>query len=272
MKIKRLAPLLGVLLLAALSTGCKKLQARNELNKGVAAFRAAQFQQAIERFRKAEDFDPTLLNARIYLAAARFQLYVPGGDSKENIDTGNQAIKDYEDVLANNPNQEQQVNALESIAQIYYNMKQFDKAKEIQERVVKIAPTNPDPYAWIGQLDWSICYPRTMQLRKDLKIANPVDPKNPGVLPLLPEKARAQLEEQNAPLIEDGIKALEKAVELSPSDTTSWSYLNLMYRQKAEIEKDPADREADLQKAEEYTNKALALMKQGTAAPAPSAQ
>jgi tetratricopeptide (TPR) repeat protein len=271
MKIKRLAPMFGVLLLAAISTGCNKLKARNELNKGVAAFRATQFQQAIDHFRQAKDYDPTLLNARIYPAAARFQLYVPGGDSKDNIDTGNQAIKDFEDVLSNNPNEEQQVNALESIAQIYYSMNQFDKAKELQERVVKIAPTNPDPYAWIGQLDWSICYPRRMKLRKDLKIANPVDPKNPGVLPPLPEKARADLEKQNAPLIEDGIKALEKAVELRPSDTTSWSYLNLMYREKADIEKDSADREADLQKAEEYTNKALALMK-GAAAPTTTAQ
>ncbi len=266
MKIKRIAPVLGVLLLAALSTGCNKLKARDQLNKGVAAFRGAQFQQAIEHFKSAEQFDPELLNARIYLAAAQFQLYVPGGESPDNIKIGQEAIKAFEDVLNHHPDLDQQVNSFESMAQIYYNMKQFDKAKEIQERVVKIAPNNPDPYAWIGQLDWSVCYPRTMQLRKDLNIANPTDPKKPGVLPPLPEKARASLEEQNGPLIDDGIKALQRAVELRPSDSTSWSYLNLMYRQKAEIEKDPADRDADLQKAEEYTDKALALMKQGQAA------
>ncbi len=272
MKIKRLAPVLGVLLLAALSTGCNKLKARDQLNKGVAAFRGAQFQQAIEHFKNAEQFDPELLNARIYLAAARFQLYVPGGDSKENIDTGNQAIKDFEDVLNHNPDLDQQVNALESIGQIYYNMKQFDKAKEIQQRVVQISPNNPDPYAWIGQLDWSVCYPRRMQLRKDRNIANPIDPKKPGILPPLAEKDRAALAEQNGPLIDDGIKALLKAVELRPSDSTSWSYLNLMYREKADIEKDPADREADLQKAEEYTDKALAIIKQGQTSSTPPAQ
>jgi tetratricopeptide (TPR) repeat protein len=261
MKMKRLAPILGVLLLAALSAGCNKLKARDQLNKGVAAFRGAQFQAAIDHFQQAEKFDPELMNARIYLAAARFQLYVPGGESEENIKTGKQAITDFEDVMNHHPNLEQQVNALESIAQIYYNMKDFDKAKEIQERVVKIAPTNPDPYAWIGQLDWSVCYPRRMQLRKDLNIANPTDPKKPGILPPLPEKDRAQLEEQNAPLIEDGIKALEKAVELRPNDSTSWSYLNLMYREKADIEKAASDRDADLQKAEEYTDKALAIIK-----------
>jgi tetratricopeptide (TPR) repeat protein len=272
MKIKRLAPVLGVLLLAAFSAGCNKLKARDQLNKGVANFRQSQFQLAIENFKKASQFDPELLNARIYLAAARFQLYVPGGDSEENIATGKQAIKDFEDVLAHNPNHDQQVNAYESMAQIYYNMKDFDKAKELQQKVVGIDPSNPDAYAWIGQLDWSICYPRRMKVRKDLNIANPVDPKNPGILPPLPEKARAPLEEENSPLIEDGIKALEKAVELRPSDTTSWSYLNLMYREKADIEKEPADRDADLAKAEEYTNKALALMKQAQAAPATPAQ
>lgn len=265
MKIERLVPLLGVLFLVLLSTSCAKLRARDQLNKGVAAFRGAQFQQAIDCFRRAENFDPTLLNARVYLAAARFQLYVPGGESEDNIKIGKQAIADYEDVLNHNPSHEQQVNALESIAQIHYNLKEFDKAKEIQQQVAQLDPTNPDPYAWIGQLDWSVCYPRRMKLRKDRNIANPTDPKNPGVLPPLKEADRASLAEQNGPLIDDGIKALEKAVELRPSDSTSWSYLNLMYREKADIEKDASDRDADLQKAEEYTNKALALMKGGQA-------
>jgi tetratricopeptide (TPR) repeat protein len=268
MTFKRLAPLGGVLLLAAISMGCAKLKARDQLNKGVAAFRAAQFQQAITHFQQAVKYDDTLLNARLYLATAYYQLYVPGGESEDNIKIGKQAIAAYEDVLNHNPNVEQQTNALGSIAQIYYNMKEFEKAKELQKRIVQIDPNNPDPYGWIGQLDWSVCYPRRMKVRKELNIANPTDPKNPGVLPPLPEKARAALAEENEPLIEDGIQALTKAVELRPNDVTSLSYLNLMYREKADIEADKADREADLQKADDLTQKALAAMKAQQAASA----
>jgi tetratricopeptide (TPR) repeat protein len=272
MTMKRLAPLLGVLLLAGFSIGCSKLKARDQLNKGVAAFRAAQFQQAIEHFKTAVDLDPTLLNARLYLATAYYQLYVPGGESQENIDNGKKAIAAYEDVLNHNPNVEQQSSALGSIANIYYNMKNFEKAKELQERLVKLDPNNPDPYSWIGQLDWSICYPRTMQLRKDLNIANPKDPKNPGVLPPIPEKERAKLAEDNGPLVDDGIQALSKAVELRPNDATALSYLNLMYRQKAEIESDKSAQEEDLKKANELTEKALAAMKQQQTATSTTAQ
>ena len=262
MTLKRLAPLLGVLLLAVAATGCKTLKARDQLNKGVTAFRAAQFQQAIEHFKQAVNLDPTLLNARLYLATAYYQLYVPGGDSEDNIKIGKQAIAAYQDVLAHNPDKEQQSNALGSIAQIYYNMKDFEKAKELQEQIVKLDPNNHDPYSWIGQLDWSLCYPRTMKLRKDLNIANPKDPKNPGVLPPIPEKARADLAQQNGPLVDDGIQALTKAVELRPNDATALSYLNLMYRQKAEIESDKSAAEDDIQKANELTDRALAAMKQ----------
>jgi tetratricopeptide (TPR) repeat protein len=270
MTFKRLAPLGGVLLLAVISMGCNKLKARDQLNKGVTAFRAAQFQQAITHFKEAVNDDPTLLNARLYLATAYYQLYVPGGESEDNVKIGKQAIAAYEDVLSHNPNPEQQTSALGSIAQIYYTMKDFEKAKELQKRILQIDPNNPDAYGWIGQLDWSICYPRRMQLRKDLKIANPIDPKNPGVLPPLPEKDRAALAEQNGPVIDDGIQALSKAVELKPNDVTSLSYLNLMYREKADIEADKADREADLQKANDLTEKALAAMKQQQAASASS--
>jgi tetratricopeptide (TPR) repeat protein len=268
MKLKRLAPFLGVLLLAALTLGCNKLKARDQLNKGVAAFRAAQFQMAIEHFKRAVDLDPTLLNARLYLATAYYQLYVPGGESEDNIKTGKQAIAAYEDVLSHNPSVDQQSSALGSIAQIYYNMKDFEKAKELQERLVKLDPNNPDPYGWIGQLDWSVCYPRRMKVRKDLNIANPVDPKNPGVLPPLPEKARAELAEENGPLVEEGINALTKAVELRPNDATSLSYLNLMYREKADLEQDKSAREDDLKKADELTQRALATMKEQQAAAA----
>ena len=57
---------------------------------------------------------------------------------------------------------------------------------------------------------------------------------------------------------------LEKAVELRPNDFTALSYLNLMYREKADVEKSAADREADLQKAEELTQRALGIRKQET--------
>jgi tetratricopeptide (TPR) repeat protein len=259
MKVYKLA-LLGALLGSlALSSGCSKLRARDQLNKGVQAFRNAQFQVAIVNFQNAIRLDPTLLNAKLYLATAWAQQYIPGGESPENVKIAQNALSAFEDVLKVDPNNS---NAIASVAQIYYNMRQFDKAKEYQQHWMQVEPNNPDPYYWIGVLDWAICFPRTQQVRKDLKIEFPKDPKDPGSLPPIPEKARAQLEQQNGPLVKEGVEVLEKAIQLKPNDFNTMAYLNLMYRQKADLEKDAKDRQADLKTAEDWVNKAVAVKKQ----------
>jgi len=260
MKVYKLAPLGAVLILLAITSGCSRLRARDQLNKGVAAFRNAQFQSAIMHFKTAVALDPTLLNARLYLATAFSQQYIPGGESADNVKIANQAIDAFQDVLKMDPNNS---TALGNLAQIYYNMKDFDKAKDYQRRLLQLEPNNPVPYYWIGVLDWAMCFDRTQQMRKELKIEYPKDPKNPSSLPPFPEKARAQLDEQNGPLVKEGVEVLEKAIQLKPNDFDTMSYLNLMYRQKADLEPDATAREADLKRAEDWTDKAIAVRKAG---------
>jgi len=260
MKVYKFFLLGAVLLLLPFSSGCQKLRARDQLNKGVAAFRNAQFQTAIMHFKTAVGLDPTLLNAKLYLATAYFNQYIPSGESPENLKIAQQAIDAFEDVLKSDPNNS---NAIASIAQIYYYEKNFDKSKEYQRRLLQADPNNPVPYYWIGVLDWAICYPRFVQIRRDLKIDYPKDPKDPSSLPPFPAKARAQLEDQNGPLVKEGVEVLEKAVQLKPNDSEAMVYLNLVYRQKADLEADASAREADLKQAEDWVEKALALRKAG---------
>ena len=262
MKAYKFVLLGAVLLLLVFSSGCRRLRARDQLNKGVAAFRNAQFQAAIMHFKTAVGLDPSLLNAKLYLATAYYNQYIPSGESPENLKIAHQAIDAFEDVLKADPNNS---NAIASIAQLYYYMKQFDKAKEYQRRLMEIEPNNPVPYYWIGVLDWAMCFPRAQQMRKDLKIEFPKDPNNPSSLPPFPAKARAELEKENGPLVKEGVEVLEKAIQLKPNDFETMAYLNLMYRQKADLESDPAAREADLKQAEDWVDKALALKKAGGA-------
>jgi tetratricopeptide (TPR) repeat protein len=259
MRLKKLAPLFAVLALAVVATGCgtlRALKARDQLNKGVAAYREAQFQAAIEHFKSAVQLDPRLLNAKLYLATAYAQQYVPGGDSEGNVKTGNQAISAFEDVLKLDP---QNTTALASIAQIYYNMKDFDKAKQFQRRRIEAEPNNPEPYYWIGVIDWAVCFQKDGEVRKDLNL---MSVNKRGVLPALPEKYRAQLEAENSKLIDEGLQALNKSLELKPNDFDTMAYLNLMYRQKADIEKSNDAREADLKTADDWQQKAMNLRKQ----------
>ena len=263
MKVYKLAPLCGVLLLAMAASSCDKLKARDHLNKGVQSYKNAQFQPAIMHFKEAVRLDPSLLNARLYLATAYAQQYVPGGDSPENKQIAEDAIAAFQDVLKmDNGNNAASATALASIAQIYYSMNKFDEAKKYNQRRIEIEPNNPEPYYWIGVLDWAIAFPRTQGLRTDHNIAQP---NAKGELPPIPANLRKDLAEKNGPLVDEGLKALNKAIELKPNDADSMVYLNLMYRQKAEIDPDDDTRQADLKQAEDWVNKALAARKAGTA-------
>jgi tetratricopeptide (TPR) repeat protein len=77
------------------STGCNKLKARDHLNKGVQAYKNSKFEQAIDHFQQAVALDPSLINARLYLATAYAQQYIPGAETPENNHNGEQAIDQY---------------------------------------------------------------------------------------------------------------------------------------------------------------------------------
>jgi len=137
-------------------------------------------------------------------------------------------------------------------------MKDFDKAKQFQRRRMEVEPNNPEPYYWIGVINWAVCFQQDGQVRKDLDLTTP---NKVGVLPPLPEKYRAQLEEKNSKLIDEGLEALNKSLDLKPNDFDTMAYLNLLYRQKADIEESKEARAADLKTADDWQQKAMNLRK-----------
>src|SRR5213082_188639 len=121
----RILALAAVALALLVSAGCNKLKARDQLNKGVQAYKNAKYEEAINRFQNAVALDPSLLNARLYLATAYAQQYVPGADTPENNRMAEQAIDQYKQVIARNPTREQKINSNKGIAYLYLQMKRF---------------------------------------------------------------------------------------------------------------------------------------------------
>ena len=64
--LKKVMTFAFVALLAAGSVSCAKLQARDNLNKGVRAFRDAHYDNAVKYFQQAVQLDPDLTTAEIY--------------------------------------------------------------------------------------------------------------------------------------------------------------------------------------------------------------
>src|ERR1700726_4144584 len=108
-----------VLVSAAAGAGCDKLRARDKLNKGVQAYKANQTDLAIEDFKQAKAFDPSLTNAQLYLATAYASQYIPGAPSEDNVRLGEQGIAEFKEVLQADPSN---TSAIDGIGSILYNM------------------------------------------------------------------------------------------------------------------------------------------------------
>lgn len=250
----------GLALLSA--TGCNKLKARDQLNKGVQSYKSAKYEEAIDHFQNAISLDPTLLNARLYLATAYTQQYIPGADTPDNNRMGQQAIDIYKSVLERDP---KNVTSVKGVGYLYWQMKKFDEAKQYYRQASELDANDPEPHYTIGVLDWIQTYKPAMEERAKLGLK--------GDELLKDKKVCAMLKDKNGALIHDGMEELNKALQLRPDYDDAMAYLNLMYRRKAgDLEcDDPAANAADIKTADEWQEKTMAT-KRAKAAKQPGNQ
>jgi tetratricopeptide (TPR) repeat protein len=241
-------------------TGCDKLKARDKLNKGVQAYKGGQFDAAIQDFQDAKQLDPNLKNARLYLATAYSSQYIPGAPSPENIRMGQQAISEYQGVLNDDPNN---LSAIDGIGAILYNMAsnpfdeaKFEESKKYHQKHIELKPDDPDSYYWIGVIDWSLAYRGNKDMRAKYNASGkkPVKDTDP-----MPPALTAEFTAKYGQTVDEGINDLKKAIELKPDYDDAMAYLNLLYRQKADMETTPAARDEDEKLADELVDKVKAI-------------
>jgi tetratricopeptide (TPR) repeat protein len=255
----RLLTLVAAALALFSSVGCSKLRARDQLNKGVTAYKNAKYEEAIDHFQQSVALDPTLINAKMYLATAFAQQYIPGVEDPDNMKMANQAIEQYKRVLDMNAARDQKVNSAKGIAYLYLNMKKFDDAKKYYRMAADIDPNDPEPYYSVGVIDWTACYQPRMEERAKLglKPDENLSAKNKDQ-----KKVCTELKEKNEPSIQEGIENLNKAISLRPDYDDAMAYLNLMYREKADVECDDlAARQEDLKTADHWVDQTLITKK-----------
>jgi tetratricopeptide (TPR) repeat protein len=235
--MKRHSTLMLVLLatLALAATSCAKLQARDNLNKGVRAFRDAHYDRAVDFFQQAVKLDPDLTTAEIYLATAYAQQFVPGSREGENKKNADMAIQTFGNVLQRDPNN---VNAIAGLASIYQSLGQEDtsnlrKSHDYYMKYAQLESQNPVPYYAIGSLDWLMVFDKN----------NP-DPK-----------------EKQLEVIDEGLANLDKALALNPDYDDAMTYKNLLYRQKAERAETEEEKKKLTDMADEWFNKGLETRK-----------
>jgi Tfp pilus assembly protein PilF len=252
----------GVLAVVAISlpllgTGCQKLQARDHLNKGVNAFKNAQYPEAVEHFKQAVELDPNYPIARLYLATSYMQQWIPGSDSEDNKKMGDAAESSFKDVLKDDPNNE---TAISYLASLYLNQKRWDDAKTWYDKLTTVNPKSAVGYYSKGFIAWSEWYPADGTARANLGMK--ID--DPG--PIKDKKVKEELKAKYSGVIEDGLKNLDKALEVDPKYDDAMAYENLLIRERADLADTKEEYEQAIAKANDWVDKAMAVKKEKTEA------
>lgn len=222
-----------------------------ELQLGINAFKEARYDEAILHFENAARNNPQSITPHMYLGTAYAQDYIPGSQSPENRQKAQLAIAQYERVLDLDPSN---LNAVKGIAYLYLNMKEFEKAKSYYERSIEIDPKDPESYYAPAVIDWTVTYQRRMDVRSKLGLA--------------PEKSLIgysecwELRSDNVKLVADGIEKLKQAIELRKDYDDAMAYMNLMYRERADIQcGDRRSYQADIARADKWVDLTMAVKK-----------
>jgi tetratricopeptide (TPR) repeat protein len=226
-------------------------RAKKELSQGVSAYKAANYERAIEHFGNAVGLNPDFTMAHLYLATSYSSQYVPGLDEPDNVKMASNAIAEYLEVLKREPNSP---TALKSIGWVYLQLKKYEDARQYYRRAIGVDGNDPELYYSAGVMDWSEVYQNIAEERAKMNFKSSQT--------LIFDNACAAIRAKNMRLVEDGVTALAKAISLREDFDDAMVYMNLLYRSRADMEcgDEPASRE-DARKADEWSNLAMAARK-----------
>ena len=266
----RVAVFAALLVFAGLAAGCNQIKARQEIKKGNEFFKAGQYQTALAAYQEALRLDPHENKLHKNIGLAYMGMYQPGSKHAKDLEYAQKAIEHmkiyteaapedrkareflvsmylaaeryddaiafYQQLVAENP---KDVKAMQSLAQMYFKKGDVENALQwLRKRLdAEASPeAKAEVYYFIGVQAWDRSY------------------NFPDIDPV----------ERNR-IVDEGIDAINKALQIRPDYFEALSYLNLLYREKAKIDPDPAKKQEYTDTANRYLQQALDLRKRALA-------
>jgi tetratricopeptide (TPR) repeat protein len=212
------------------------------------------------------------MNARLYLATAYASQYIPGAPSDQNARLGTQAVNEFKDVLSIDPNNLSAIDGIGSIlfqmAGTPYDPKKFEESKSYHQKHIDLKPNDPEPYYWIGVIDWTLAFRANGELRAAYnrdhvnKQVRDDDPPPPAV--------RTEYAAKYGPMVEEGITNLKKSIEVKPDYDDAMAYLNLLYRRKADMVESAEERNSLRNQANDLVDKVKEIKQKRAEQPQPA--
>ncbi len=259
--------------IATLTLGaCDKIAAREDFHSGNNYYKDESYQAAMHSYQKGLKKDPTATSVWRSLGFSALALYRPGDQSPENKEYAEVAVDAFRKYLSAYPEDQKVREYLESI--LMGSGRKEEAIAMLQEDADK-HPGDPKfqnsvigAMAEAGMLDRAFAKAQSAQIQ-DAQIYHAI-----GVTAWSKSYRSPPADvEEHRQIIEMGIKALEKALELQgdkPSIETL-SYINLLWREKVKVEIDPFKQQDYIKTADGYRNRAIELRRQAKQAPAAQA-
>jgi tetratricopeptide (TPR) repeat protein len=274
MKMQRSKWLMCALCASLLSVaGCAKLKSRDQMNQGVQAYKNNHYAEAVRHFKEAVTLDPSNQNAQLYLATSYMIQWVPGADAPDNKKNYDMAKQEFDEVLKKDPSNSL---ALASMASMAYNSASsgtpeqkaaaLEEARKWNQRRIEVDPKDPEPYYYLGVINWAQAFPPIRDARVEAKMPNT----EPG--PIKDAKVKDPLKEKFGRQIDDGIDNLKKCLAIDKENEDAMNYLSLLLRTKAALADSPDEAKAEVAQAEDLYNKSIDTKRMKANRPAPKAQ
>jgi tetratricopeptide (TPR) repeat protein len=169
------------------------------------------------------------------------------------------AMENFQKVLDAEP---KNATAIESIGSLYYQESQgatkledklarLDNARQWYQRLTEVDPNRKEAFYTLGVIAWAEWYPDWNSARSKAGMK----PDAPG--PIKDKKAREELKAKHGQRIESGIASLNRALEIDKEYDDAMAYLNLLYRERADLADSSEGYKKDVDLADEWMNKAL---------------
>ncbi|HEX8163099.1 MAG TPA: hypothetical protein VF538_14615 [Pyrinomonadaceae bacterium] len=232
----RLSAAALALLAATLSTGCgfvNNLRAKSQLNDGAQAYRARNYGEAQEHFQKALELNPAQKNARLFIARSIHAQYKPGVEQEANVAKAREAIKAYQDVLANEPDNDDAYNA---VVYLYRMIKdeQSERNWLMQRANLESAPgvKRSQALTVLASKNWQCSYNITEQTE------NKVTVMKDGKALIQYRKPKQQRDYDEAmKCVADGLQLAEKAISLDQNSEQAWSFKTNLLLERVKLAK-----------------------------------
>jgi len=251
MKLSQTRIAIVLAILVATSSGCGviyRIRAKNQLNEAARAYREGHFEDAEQHARKAYELDPTNKTAPMFIARTIHAQFRPGVQTPENLAKAQAAIEAYQQILKNNPNDDE---AYKAIAYLYGATKQDDKLREWISSRASNESTEPEKraeaYIVLASKDWDCSFKITELPTNKVTTVDPST--NKATVSYKKPKEQKDFDTAQR-CVKQGLAEAENAIKFDPNNESAWSYkTNLLLEASKLAEVDgKADLKSEYQK------------------------